>query len=316
MTADPEVRRGRRAQDREIARLALPAFAALISEPLFLLADAAIVGHLGTAQLAALGIAGTVVQTAVGLFVFLAYGTTSTVARSVGAGDRRGALEVGIDGIWLAVVIGALAGAVTAVLTPQIVAAFGPSDGGARLCDDLPADRGVRHPVPAAPLRGDRRPPRSPGHPDPVVRRRRRQPGQHRAEPAVRLRLRLGHRRVGTRDPGRADRRRGGARPRRPAGCSTVRRLRPTTRARCGRGLARRGAADRAHPDAAAGSAAGHRMLLPRSRPRRSPRTRSPSRSGPSSPSVSTRSPSPARPSPAGCSVPATRRPRAPPRGG
>jgi putative MATE family efflux protein len=128
MTADPEVRRSRRAQDREIARLALPAFAALISEPLFLLADAAIVGHLGTAQLAALGIAGTVVQTAVGLFVFLAYGTTSTVARSVGAGDRRGALEVGIDGIWLAVVIGALAGAVTAVLTPQIVAAFGPSE--------------------------------------------------------------------------------------------------------------------------------------------------------------------------------------------
>ncbi len=117
----------RRAQDREIARLALPAFAALISEPLFLLADAAIVGHLGTAQLAALGIAGVVVQTAVGLFVFLAYGTTSTVARSVGAGDRRGALSVGIDGVWLAVVIGTLAGGTTAVLAPTIVDAFSPA---------------------------------------------------------------------------------------------------------------------------------------------------------------------------------------------
>jgi MATE family, multidrug efflux pump len=127
MTGDTDVRRGRRAQDREIARLALPAFAALISEPLFLLADAAIVGHLGTAQLAGLAIAGTVVSTAVGLFVFLAYGTTSTVARSVGGGDRRGALEVGIDGIWLAVVIGAIAAAATVALTPQIVAAFGPS---------------------------------------------------------------------------------------------------------------------------------------------------------------------------------------------
>jgi putative MATE family efflux protein len=132
MTAEVDAkvarRSARRAQDREIARLAIPAFAALISEPLFLLADAAIVGHLGVAQLAALGIAGTVVQTAVGLFVFLAYGTTSTVARSVGAGNRRVALEVGIDGIWLAVVIGALAAAATAMLTPQIVGAFDPSE--------------------------------------------------------------------------------------------------------------------------------------------------------------------------------------------
>ncbi|MEP6665895.1 MAG: MATE family efflux transporter [Nocardioidaceae bacterium] len=117
----------RRTQDREIARLAIPAFAALISEPLFLLADAAIVGHLGTAQLAALGIAGTVVQTVVGLFVFLAYGTTSIVARSIGAGDRRGALSVGIDGIWLALIIGTVAAAATLAAVPAIVDAFGPA---------------------------------------------------------------------------------------------------------------------------------------------------------------------------------------------
>ena len=63
--------------DREILRLAVPAFLALVAEPLFLLADAAIVGHLGTPELAGLGIAGAVVQTAVGLCVFLAYGTTA-----------------------------------------------------------------------------------------------------------------------------------------------------------------------------------------------------------------------------------------------
>ncbi len=116
-----------RAQDKEIARLAVPAFAALISEPLFLLADAAIVGHLGTAQLAALGIAGVVVQTVVGLFVFLAYGTTSTVARTIGAGDPRGALSVGIDGIWLALIIGAVAAVTTFAGVPAIVDAFGPA---------------------------------------------------------------------------------------------------------------------------------------------------------------------------------------------
>ena len=54
-------------RDREILRLAVPAFLALVAEPLFLLTDAAIVGHLGTAELAALGLAAVVLQTLVGL---------------------------------------------------------------------------------------------------------------------------------------------------------------------------------------------------------------------------------------------------------
>src|SRR6188472_3390890 len=95
-----------RASDREILRLAVPAFLALVAEPLFLLSDAAIVGHLGTTPLAGLGIAAVVLQTVVGLCVFLAYGTTASVARHVGAGDLRGALAQGVDGIWLAIGIG------------------------------------------------------------------------------------------------------------------------------------------------------------------------------------------------------------------
>jgi putative MATE family efflux protein len=114
-----------RAQDREILRLAVPAFLALVAEPLFLLADAAIVGHLGTPQLAGLGIAGAVLQTAVGLCVFLAYGTTASVARRIGAGDTRGALSQGIDGVWLAVVIGVPTTVVGILATPSLVAAFG-----------------------------------------------------------------------------------------------------------------------------------------------------------------------------------------------
>ncbi len=114
-----------RGHDREILRLAFPAFLALVSEPLFLLADAAIVGHLGTPQLAGLGIAGAVVQTAVGLCIFLAYGTTASVARRIGAGDPRGALAQGIDGIWLAVLIGAVTTGAGLLLTRPLVGAFG-----------------------------------------------------------------------------------------------------------------------------------------------------------------------------------------------
>ena len=111
--------------DREIWRLALPAFLALVAEPMFLLADAAIVGHLGTAELAGLGVAAAVLQTLVGLCVFLAYGTTASVARLLGAGDRRAALAQGIDGVWLAVVIGLLVTLVGVATTGPLVRMLG-----------------------------------------------------------------------------------------------------------------------------------------------------------------------------------------------
>ncbi len=107
----------------------MPAFLALVAEPMFLLSDAAIVGHLGTPQLAGLGIAGVVLQTVVGLCVFLAYGTTGAVARAVGAGDRRRALALGIDGLWLAVLIGAVATVAGVALTGPLVSAFGADAG-------------------------------------------------------------------------------------------------------------------------------------------------------------------------------------------
>ena len=114
-----------RAHDREIVRLAVPAFLALVAEPLFLLADAAIVGRLGTPELAGQGLAAVVLQTAVGLCVFLAYGTTASVARRVGAGDTRGALTQGIDGVWLAILIGLVVTVLGVVLTGPLVGAFG-----------------------------------------------------------------------------------------------------------------------------------------------------------------------------------------------
>ena len=111
--------------DREIVRLAFPALLTLVAEPLFLLADAAIVGHLGTPQLAGLGVAGVVLQTVVGLCVFLAYGTTAAVSRSLGAGDIRRALALGVDGMWLAVPVGVGATVLGVALAGPLVRAFG-----------------------------------------------------------------------------------------------------------------------------------------------------------------------------------------------
>lgn len=97
-----------RAGDREIVRLALPTLAALIAEPMFILVDTALVGHLGPAPLAGLGVASVILQTAIGLLVFLAYATTPAVARRFGAGDLRGAVRAGVDGVWLSLLLGAV----------------------------------------------------------------------------------------------------------------------------------------------------------------------------------------------------------------
>ena len=119
---------GRRQHDREIVALALPAFGALVAEPLFLMTDTAIVGHLGTAQLAGLGIASALLMTAVSVFVFLAYATTAAVARRVGAGDLQAAIRQGMDGIWLALLLGAAVVAVALPTAPHLVDLFGASD--------------------------------------------------------------------------------------------------------------------------------------------------------------------------------------------
>jgi len=116
-----------RSADSEILRLAVPAFLALVAEPLFLLADSAIIGHLGTTELAGLGIAGAVLSTLISLCVFLAYGTTASVARRIGAGNVRLAIRTGIDGIWLAVLIGAVITVVGVLGTPVLVGLFGAS---------------------------------------------------------------------------------------------------------------------------------------------------------------------------------------------
>ncbi|MBT2397557.1 MATE family efflux transporter [Streptomyces sp. ISL-100] len=118
----------RRRHDREIIALALPAFGALVAEPLFVMVDSAVIGHLGTPQLAGLGIAATLLMTAVSVFVFLAYATTAAVARRVGAGDLQAAIRQGMDGIWLALLLGAAVIAVVLPAAPWLVDVFGASD--------------------------------------------------------------------------------------------------------------------------------------------------------------------------------------------
>ncbi len=115
----------RSAYDGEILRLALPALGALAAEPLYLLVDTAIVGHLGTPQLAALALAATVLSNLVALCIFLTYGTTARVTRLHGAGLDAEAAALGPQAFWLALAAGVALTAVVAALAEPLVHALG-----------------------------------------------------------------------------------------------------------------------------------------------------------------------------------------------
>jgi putative MATE family efflux protein len=106
-------------------RLAIPAFGALVIEPLLLLTDSAIVGYWSTEALAGLGLAQTVLLTVVGLCVFLAYSTTAAVSRALGAGRTDRALEAGVDAVWLGAGIGAVMAVLLVVIAPPLLGLWG-----------------------------------------------------------------------------------------------------------------------------------------------------------------------------------------------
>jgi len=111
--------------DREIVWLAVPALGALAAEPLYLLVDTAIVGHLGRSQLAALGIAAVVLGGWFAIFNFLQYATTAQVARAAGAGEAETARRLGAQAMWLALVFGVAVAVFVAAAAEPLVSLMG-----------------------------------------------------------------------------------------------------------------------------------------------------------------------------------------------
>ncbi len=114
-----------RPDDRDIARLAVPAFGALVAEPLYVLADTAIVGHIGTDELGGLAVASTVLLTLYAVFIFLAYGTTAAVARLRGAGDERAAAHQAVQSLWLSLGLAVAVGLLGLAFSEPLLRALG-----------------------------------------------------------------------------------------------------------------------------------------------------------------------------------------------
>lgn len=115
----------RHPDDRAIAALAVPALGALAADPLYSLVDTALVGHLGSAPLGAVAVGAAAFTASFWLFSFLAYGVTPTVARALGAGDRKRATDIGVQALGVAVLAGILVAALGVALAEPIVGLLG-----------------------------------------------------------------------------------------------------------------------------------------------------------------------------------------------
>jgi len=124
-----QTRPGRHPADAAIVALAVPALAALATDPLYSVIDTAFVAHLGTTQLGAVAVGSAAFNASFWIFSFLAYGVTPAVARSVGAGDAGVAAKVGMQALLLALTLGALVTAVALLLSHPIVVALGAAGG-------------------------------------------------------------------------------------------------------------------------------------------------------------------------------------------
>jgi putative MATE family efflux protein len=114
-----------RATDRRILALALPALGALAVEPLYVLVDTAIVGRLGTAQLGGLALSASVLALVVAGCNFLTYGTTEQIARRLGGRRREEAADVGVQTMWLSIIVGVALAPLIAVSAPWVAAGLG-----------------------------------------------------------------------------------------------------------------------------------------------------------------------------------------------
>ncbi len=110
----------RDAQDRRILALALPALGTLAAEPLYVLVDTAIIGHLGTTPLAGLALAASVLLLVTAGCNFLAYATTQRLAHHRGAGRDSEAAAVGVQALWLCALLGVPIAVVLAVVAEPL----------------------------------------------------------------------------------------------------------------------------------------------------------------------------------------------------
>jgi putative MATE family efflux protein len=124
----PHTLQTRLAQDtvtRQVLTLAWPSVMEQSLVTLIGLVDAYIVGHLGAAALAGVGLGGQVLNLTAALFGAVGVGATALIARHIGAQEPDEANRLARQALWLALAIGTLAAFVCFAFAEPLMRAFG-----------------------------------------------------------------------------------------------------------------------------------------------------------------------------------------------
>jgi len=107
--------------DAAIWRLAVPAYATALFEPLAALMDSMLASQIGTMQLSGVGLASPLYLYVSSLFCFLSIATTTAVAKGVAAHDSGSARRKVVNSTWVAVSLGVVASIALCAAAPQLV---------------------------------------------------------------------------------------------------------------------------------------------------------------------------------------------------
>lgn len=105
---------------RDILKLAVPAMLAIASEPVFILADTAMIGRLGIEPLAARAIASSLIGGIYWVFAFLIFGTTTLVGYHRGRNEPDICGEICVQALVLALAGGAAVAALGILFAPRL----------------------------------------------------------------------------------------------------------------------------------------------------------------------------------------------------
>ena len=90
--------------------------------------DTLFVARLGLADVTAVGVANTLLAVYIAVFMAIGIGTSSIIAKHIGAGDSEGAREAARQSTWITLVAGLLFGLLTLCFAEQLLRMMGASD--------------------------------------------------------------------------------------------------------------------------------------------------------------------------------------------
>ncbi len=110
---------------RRVFTLAWPAVVEQMLAMLVFLVDTYIVGHLGAAALAGVGLGGQLLNLSISLLGAVGVGSTALVARFIGAQEPEEAMRIGRQSLLVASIIGLIMSIVAFAFAPQFITMLG-----------------------------------------------------------------------------------------------------------------------------------------------------------------------------------------------